>query len=367
MIPWLCQISTLMALLALPACVPSPETTLLLTPTRYDAFPGWERDDHGAALAAFRRSCAALLELHDGSSVGAGKLRAPVAAWQQPCREAMRTSDARAREFFEHHFTPFAAAGPEGESGLFTGYYEPLLLGSRKKQGRYRIPVYRAPPDLSLAAPYLSRTEIEAGALAGRGLEIAWIESAVPLFFAQVQGSARLRFPDGQNIRLAFAGRNNHPYVAIGKVLRERGALKEINLFTIRRWLDAHPEQAAEVMQANPSYVFFKEGPVSGNPHGAQDVELTPERSLAVDPRFIPYGMPVYVMSTLPQTPLAAAQQFHRLMVAQDTGSAIRGPVRGDIFFGAGDRAEALAGMMKAQGTYILLVPHGLAARLQGA
>jgi membrane-bound lytic murein transglycosylase A len=273
-----------------------------------------------------------------------------------------------------------ASGEPEG---LFTGYYEPLLFGSRSPGGPYVVPLHRAPSDLlridlgrfdpELAGysisgriegnqfvPYYSRSEIEAGALEGRGLEFLWVDDAIDKFFLQVQGSGQVRLADGSITRVGYAGQNGHPYRAIGRDLIELGALQreEVSLQSIRAWLERHPGSAASIMDRNRSYIFFEErqglGPDDG-PLGAQGVPLTAGRSLAVDLRHIPMGTPVWLETTVPWPEGEAP--FRHLMIAQDTGGAIRGIVRGDVFFGAGARAEAAAGRMKSRGRYAILLP----------
>ncbi|MBV8939952.1 MAG: murein transglycosylase A [Alphaproteobacteria bacterium] len=353
-----------LAALAMLAACAAPEPKLTLARADYASLPGWPEDDHAEALRAFRRSCDHFMPKPDEAPMGKGLLASRLGEWKPACAAAMQTDDTSARQFFEAQFVPFRAGNRGREQGLFTGYYEPLLAGSLQPDERYRVPVYGVPPELS-SDPYFTRAEIDAGALAGRNLELAWVDDPVALFFTHIQGSGRIALEDGSVVRIGYAGKNNRAYVALGKVLKDEGELPpdDFNLFTIRNWLITHPERAAQMMQRNPSYVFFRilqgEGPV-----GAQGAVLTPGRSLAVDPRFIPYGIPVFLMTSLPQTAYAPAGDFHRLMIAQDTGGAIRGPVRGDIFFGADAQAEALAGIMKNQGAYALLVPNPVAERL---
>ncbi len=345
----------LMAALTLTACAPAPPE---LKPylTNYDAMAGWERDAHKEALAAFKRSCEIILKTDPEKPIGKGLLAVPAAEWLDVCEEAMELSPRRARQFFETRFTPFL---PDRETqGLFTGYYEPLLKGSRKKIAKYRVPVYALPPDRVEGTPHLTHAQINAGGLKGRGLEILWVDDEVDLFFAHIQGSARVKLAGGGYTRLAYAGKNGHGYTAIGKVLKDRGELTEVNMFTIRQWLAEHPQQQQEVLESNESYVFFKEMEDGGSPPGAQGARLTPGRSLAVDHRFIPYGMPLFV-----QTMLHDETPWQRVMIAQDTGGAIKGIVRGDIFFGAGKQAEERAGRMKGKGGYVLLLPNTIAAK----
>lgn len=377
----------------LTACAPeAPPERLTLKPVRFADLAGWADDRHGEALGAFRRSCARLMRLAPetplapaglggGEGEGAAAGFGTVADWQGPCAAAAalgEAGDGAARAFFERWFTPYLAADNDESEGLFTGYYEPQLRGAREPGGRYTIPLYRRPADLvsvdlglfrpalggvRLAGrveqgrlrPYDDRTEIEAGSLAGRGLELVWVDDPVDAFFLHIQGSGRVALEDGTVLRLGYAASNGHAYVAIGRELVARGEMEpgEVTMQSIRAWLATHPGEAAALMAANPSYVFFRELEGDG-PVGAAGVALTPERSLAVDRRFIALGTPVWLEAA---DPLAPDRTLRRLMVAQDTGGAIRGPVRGDVFWGAGAKAAERAGRMKSPGRYYLLLP----------
>lgn len=375
------------ALLALGACVqaPPPEPRLDLTPVSFADLPGWDADSQGKALVAFRRSCARIARLADDRPLGALAAAGRVGDWRAPCAAAEdvpAADDAAARRFFETWFAPFAASDRGVREGLFTGYFEPLLDGSRTRDSRYRVPLYGRPADLvtvdlglfadDLAGrriagrvdggrlrPYESRAEIMSGALAGRAPVLVWVDDPVDAFFLQVQGSGRVRLREGGVLRLGYAASNGHPYVSIGRVLVARGALapEAVSLQTIRRWIAAHPDEAAALLAANPSYVFFRELAGDG-PLGSQGAPLTPGRSLAVDRRYIPLGVPVFLAGTMPAPEEEGADRpLNRLLVAQDTGGAIRGPLRGDVFWGFGDRAAAIAGRMKHPGRLYLLLP----------
>ncbi|HXR86764.1 MAG TPA: murein transglycosylase A [Stellaceae bacterium] len=365
--------------LLLASCTPAPQPPpkLTLAPARFDDLPGWSSDNSAAALAAFVKSCAALDRQPDGAAVGPAALGMTAAAWRKPCvaARATPTGDAAARAFFTAQFTPYLARNNNDSDGLFTGYYEPLLHGARQRGGKYQTPLLRRPADLVMVelgrfrpawqgeriagrvvsgalVPYPSRAEIERGALDAERLALSWVDDPVDAFFLQVQGSGRVALPDGTQIRLGYDGQNGQPYVAIGKKLVERGALTadQVSLQSIRAWIAAHPGQADALMDENPSYVFFRE--LSGDgPFGSEGVVLTAGRSLAVDRNFIPLGAPVYLAIEGTTSPL------RRLMVAQDTGGAINGPVRGDVFWGFGPDAEARAGTMRARGKYYLLLP----------
>ena len=310
-----------------------------------------------------------------------GKIGTVRVDWRQACAAAERVprgDDRSARAFFAGWFTPYAVFGDEGSDGTFTGYYEAELKGSWTRHDAYRIPIYARPDDLvridpgklresqkgaritvrvadGRLVPNPSRAEIDAGALAGRGLEILWVDDAVDAFFLHIQGSGRVAMEDGAVVRLGFAAKNGHPYTAIGRELIAEGVIEaaDISMQTIRAWLADNPSRAPAMMARNASYIFFRrlagEGPI-----GAQGVPLTPGRSLAVDPRFVPLGAPVWIDTI---DPVAPDEPLRRLVVAQDTGSAILGPVRGDLFWGFGEWAAKRAGSMKGRGRLFVLLP----------
>ena len=372
-------------------CAPQPEPDrLVLRPVQFRDLPGWDADDHGAALRALLRSCAALQERADDTPLDIAPLGGRVGDWRAACAGAGGVEGAAAaRAFFESHFTPYEARNNGRAEGLFTGYFEPELRGALRADGRYRVPLYRRPQDLvsvhlgrfrsELAGeriagrvadgalePYATRAEIDTGALAEQGLELAWVDDPLDAFFLHIQGSGRIVFEDGTTRRVAYAGTNGHIYFAIGRRLVDVGALsrEDVSMQTIRDWLAANPERASEVMNENSSYVFFRwleEEQATDGPVGAQGVTLTAGRSLAVDRRFVPMTVPIWLESAAPDPdPAKEDRQLRRLMVAQDTGAAIRGPVRGDVYWGAGDEAGSVAGRMKHQGRYWLLLPGGL-------
>jgi membrane-bound lytic murein transglycosylase A len=333
---------------------------------------GWQEDDQAAGLRALLRSCAA----------GDGPIASACAAARALDKEADGgVSPAAARALFEAHFTPHAIEG--GAPGLVTGYYEPEIRGSRVKGARFNVPVYGRPddlvqltPDLERArfndelscmrqtqaglVPYYTRSQIEAGALQGRGLELVYLDDPVELFFMQVQGSGLVLLIEGGAVRLSYAGKNGHPYASIGARLVERGALRgsAASMQGVKAWLRADPARGRALMAENASYVFFRaldaeegrDGPLG--PHG---VALTPGRSLAVDAAIHALGTPIFVAA--PGLRGSDGRPFRRLMIAQDVGSAIRGPERGDIFFGSGERAGAIAGTTEAAARFFVLLP----------
>lgn len=369
------------------AKAPPPPDRLVLKPVAFTDLPGWTADRVAEAVPAFRRSCARLAALPPDRPVGPDGVGGRGGDWKAPCAALASLGtpgdDATARAFFEQWFTPYAAANNDTRRGLFTGYYEVELAGSRTPDPAYPVPLYRRPSDLVLVdlgdfadrwrgertagrvidgrlKPFEDRAAIEAGALGNKGLELLWLQDPIATFFLHIQGSGRVRFPDGTETRVGYAAQNGHKYVAIGKELIDRGEIprEQVSLQTIRAWMKANPDKAPDLMNINPSYVFFQELKGEG-PVGAQNVALTPGRSLAVDSKFLPYGVPVWLDA---EDPLAKESQdpqarLRRLLIAQDTGGAIRGPVRGDVFWGHGEEAEKRAGVMKSAGEYYILLP----------
>jgi membrane-bound lytic murein transglycosylase A len=371
--------------LALAGCAaPVTAPKLTLTPVGFVDLPGWTDDGVGGALPALLKSCARIEKLAPDVALDPVHLMGRAGDWRGPCAAARRlaaSDSGAARRFFESEFRVFRAADAAGGNGFATGYYEAELKGARAPDARYRFPIYRPPADLvavDLGAfrpdwrgerifgridrgrlvPYPDRAAIEAGALAGRGLEILWVDDARDAFFLHVQGSGRVTLNDGKIVRLGFAGRNGHSYTAIGRVLVERGliAREDVTMRAIRDWIARHPAEGAALMRENRSYIFFRE--LDGeSPIGAEGVALTPERSVAVDPAHVPFGLPLYVTT---RDPLEPSRPLRRLAVAQDQGSAIKGPLRIDLFFGAGPEAEARAGALKHPAELFVLRPKGL-------
>ncbi|HSE79759.1 MAG TPA: MltA domain-containing protein [Alphaproteobacteria bacterium] len=383
-------------LAALPAaCETKPPTPppdkLVLVGAEFGDLADWSSDRQGEALLALRRSCERLASLGDDAALGPDGLAGRAGDWRAACAEAATIAaddhDA-ARAFFERRFVPLAATNNGRAEGLFTGYFEPELRGSLRRDGRYSVPLYGRPADLvsvelgqfrdslrgqriagrvddGVLRPYATRAEIEAGAISGRATEIVWVDDPIDAFFLHVQGSGRIVLDSGEVLRVGYAAQNGHVYVPIGRELIARGALarEDVSMQSIRAWLLANPAEAERVMNQNPSYVFFRtldgEGPL-----GSQGVVLTPGRSLAVDRTHLALGVPIWLDAEDPLDPNA---RVRRLMVAQDTGGAIRGPVRGDVFWGHGADAAERAGRMRSSGRYWLLLPREVgAARLAG-
>lgn len=383
------------ACVAVPVPMPEPPPARLgLRPASFLDLPGWAEDRHAEALPAFAETCARLRTLPPDRPLGGDEEAAAragrVADWLPLCAESGQLpagDHAAARAFFERNFRPWLAQNvtpqPPDPFGTFTGYFEPELTGSRTRRHPSQVPLLRRPPDLiavdlgefapDLAGrrtagrlvegrlvPYPTRAEIEQGALDGRRLELVWLDDPIEAFFLHIQGAGRVRLDDGGLMRVGFAGHNGHPYLPIGRVLVERGAmtLDQVSMQSIKAWLRANPLQAREVMQRNPSYVFFREvrglNPNEG-PLGSFGVPLTPGRSIAVDPQHIPMGIPLWLSSRQP----GQGPPLRRLVLAQDTGAAIRGPVRGDLFWGWGEAAAEPAGRMNERGSWWLLLPAG--------
>ena len=372
----------LILLLSLAACVQTPPGTeqARYTPTSFAALPGWAADDLTQALPALSSSCARLRAIPPDRSLGADGKMGRAGDWLPFCAALSNArSTAELRSVIQSHLTPYAVSWGESSTGLFTGYYESELRGSRTRHNAYQVPLYSRPADLVMVdlgefrdslkgqriagrvvggqlKPYADRAKIVNGALDGQNLELIWLDNKVDAFFVQIQGSGRVKMDDGSELRVGYAGQNGHPYTAIGRELIARGELakENVSMQSIRAWLDAHPAQADALMNSNPSYVFFKLLENEAGPLGAANVALTPLRSLAVDNRYIGYHVPLWLATDQPA--------LQRLMVAQDTGGAITGAVRGDVFWGHGPQAEQQAGLMKSTGRYYVLLPKSLPA-----
>jgi membrane-bound lytic murein transglycosylase A len=364
--------------------VNSVRAQTMFEPVAIAAIPGWQQDDHAKALATFQRSCQEILTTAHGFKRPA-KYSGALSDWVSLCNHA--TSAANAKEFFESNFAAYKIHDPVKPEGLYTGYYEPEAEGSLTSSAEYPVPVYNKPTDLvaldasaeaatglkygrivkGLPQVYFTRKEIEQGALSGRGLEIVWLKSWVDAFFIHIQGSGRVVLPDGQIIRLAYAAKTGQPYTGIGGVLLARnvGSKETMSMELLRSWMKDHPSDARELMWNNKSYIFFRQIEVPSKDLGAlgaQQVNLTPLRSLAVDRSIWMFGTPMWIDTTTP--PEAGAKPFRRLMIAQDTGTAIKGYVRGDVYWGWGADAAFNAGHMKSPGSMVVLLPKSVAVKL---
>ncbi len=348
---------------------PAAQTRIFLAQD-WKNLPGWEMDNPSHAVETFRLSCPSLRDQLE---------------WKSACDAAFAvdTRDStKAHRFFESSFVPYLILNKDGtREGLITGYYEPLLKGNRTPNRVYRYPIYGVPDDLVVVdlvalhpqlkgvrlrgrlegnkvVPYYSRAEIERGDARVRGREIIWVDDIVELFFLQIQGSGRVELPGGSVVRIGFAEHNGHPFRSIGRILIERGEISadKASMQGIKNWAKLHPDRLAALLQENPAYVFFREMPASEmGPIGAQGVALTPGRSIAVDPATVPLGAPVFLSTTWP----LSTRPLNRLVIAQDTGSAIKGAVRADFFWGFGEEAGQLAGRMRQSGRLWILYPRG--------
>jgi membrane-bound lytic murein transglycosylase A len=361
-----------------------PDTQL--EPLGWAVLDGWAADDHVAAFSAFLKSCAPFIasrEPRQGRPIH-------TALWHV-CRRAAPlrpTTAAEAQAFFEENFRPVAIARIGEQKGLLTGYFEPLVEGSRFPNPEFYTPLYRRPHDLLVdgrpvgsktdipnrttinrrnpqgeLVPYYDRADIENGALDGQRLEICWLKDPFDAFSIQIQGSARVRLEDGTMLRVNYDGHNGHRYAAIGRILTEQYGVPsdQMSMERIRQWLLANPEQAAKVRQSNPSFVFFRITGLTdqGEAVGAQGVPLSPGRSIAVDKLHV-YGTPFFIQADLPIDSDKPVSKFRRLMIAQDTGSAINGPARADLYWGAGAAAGRIAGRIRQQGQFVMLLPREL-------
>lgn len=349
-----------------------PRTTGIGKPITWDTIAGWEEDNHAEAWPALVNNCRVLSKKPN---------------WSEIClkiseiQENGQPDNLDAKQFFETWFNPHPVYARRGKTeGLITGYYEPLLFGSIEKSHRYRFPVYQQPetlltidlsslyPELkgkhvrgrqegNKIVPFYSREEIESNREILTGEELLWLDDRDAVFFLHIQGSGRVQLDTGETVGVGYSNQNGHPYVAIGRVLLDRSELNrdKISLFSIRKWLQDNPEQAEELLNQNPSYVFFvlrenlEKGPV-----GSLNVPLIAERSLAVDPKVVKLGTPVWLSTNVPGNP---EEKYQRLVIAQDTGGAIKGSVRADLFWGHGDAAEQSAGIMKERGRMFVLLP----------
>lgn len=353
---------------SLPKTTSSASWDALYTPVSFSALPGWQQDKFSEVWPAFAASCSALKNRPE---------------WKEPCRVAKdidSEDNLSIRHFFEAFFTPHQIANPEGNNdGLITGYYEPLLQGARQRGGVFQTPLYRTPPDLltidlasvypelknmrlrgrlvgNKVVPYASRAEILPAVM---GNELLWVNDATEAFFLQIQGSGRVYLSESnETVRLAYADQNGHPYKSIGRYLIDKGELKleQASAQGIKEWIYKNPSRQDELLNANPSVVFFKEEKIinpSIGPKGALGVPLTGQRSIAIDPQHLPLGVPVFLSTTEPNS----STPLQKLVMAQDTGGAIRGAIRADFFWGFGSAAGELAGKMKQKGAMWMLLP----------
>lgn len=378
----------------IPTDTPPLAVGLRFSPVAFEALPGFAEDSVSDALPALHKSCARLATLPEGRSLGGQTMARTAGAWRVACAALLDldpvASDAAVRRVLTTHFQPFAVSLGADDMGLFTGYYEPLLKGSLTQSARYSVPLHAKPADLvqvdlgifrrdlkgrriagrlrdGRLVPYADRAAIGRGALDGSVETVMWVDDPVDAFFLHIQGSGRVLLDTGERVRLAYAAQNGHPYRALGAVLIEEGYMTRdaVSMPSIRQWLANHPDDARALMNRNKSYIFFSlEGDVSEGPLGSAGVPLTPGRSLAVDRTKLPLHAPIWLVSDYPDpdNPDGPPLPLARLMVAQDTGGAIRGHIRGDVFWGEGDAAATIAGHMKSKGRYFILLPKAVPA-----
>lgn len=368
---------------------PPEHDQLKLTKAKWSELPGWADDKHHEAVPAFIASCGKIAELKDDDLVGTDGHGGKARQWRRACDRAGKLKpgdDRAARELFESEFTPWLAAGKSGPIGKLTGYFVQEIRASRKRAGKYTVPILGRPADLVMVdlsqfirdahgrriwgrhddkgsvVPYLTRSDLRRGALAQQKLEIMYADDPVDVLFAQIEGSAKAVMDDGTTAWLEFAGKNGHKYRGVGGVLKEKGVLGGAyngTMSGIRKWFADNPTQFDEIADQNPSFVFFKESKLPGAV-GSQGVVLTPRRSMAVDRAFIAHGTPIWVDTRAPLASAPGTSQWQHLLVAQDTGSGILGAVRGDIYWGDDATAAALGGRMGDAGRYWLLLPNGV-------
>ena len=394
-LPAFCLVAAFVLLLALQAAARAQGKGPLVFPdTQYEPvewgkLEGWTSDDHAAAFAAFLGSCRTLQVRRRQSARDLTPIPAALKNICEDARAAIPLDQEGARKFFEDHFRPIRINRLGDTDGFLTGYYEPIIAGSRVPTGEFTAPLYRRPPNLVPAGrrklgdgfpskgvfvgrrvgrrkivSYYDRGQIEDGALDGWHLEICYLHDQVDVLFAQIQGSARIRLEDGSILRVNYDSHNGWPYTPVGRVLVDQKMLSrdQVSMQSIRDWMEANPDPAKEVRRQNKSYVFFRITDLATEDEavGGQGVPLMPGRSIAIDRALHAYGTPFFIQAELPIANQKAGTKFDRLMIAQDTGSAIVGPARADIYFGAGDEAARIAGRIKNPGTFVMLVPRAL-------
>ncbi len=339
----------------------------------FAALAGWADDDHAAAFETYLKSCSAILQgtkaMREARPVYGALFKVCVRA-----RDAGQLDRLQARAFFEANFRPIRIAPPGQTEGFFTGYYETEVVGSRVQTAEYNVPMYRVPAKFlgrSKVFGNYDRSAIEDGALAGKHLEICWVKNPIDAFFAQIQGSTRVKLDDGKLLRLNYVASNGQRYYPVGKDLIDRGIIEkeDMSMDRIRDWMEANPDEAKNLRRKNRSFVFFTETPLAPQDEciGAQGIPLTAGRSLAVDKSIHVYGTPIWIDADLPILSEKPDTKFRRLMFAQDTGSAIVGAARADIYFGAGEEIGHIAGRVKQHGQFVMLVPRNVAVTGSGA
>ncbi len=352
------KLAAVMALLAMTGCGDATK----IKPVSFDQLNGWKSDSLSVPFKLFVDSCQANARRDNAYQA---KSEGPVGVrehWNYVCNKAAELGepdDVAARQFFETNFSPYKVETEKYDTGLVTGYYEPIINGSKTRKAPYLTPVYGVPQDLGERKPYFSRAEIVAGAIKDRAQVLYYVDDPVLLFFLHVQGSGKVRLPDGHFEGIQYAGQNGYPYTPIGRILKDRGELQTLSMQSIRDWLHAHPREMDEVMNQNQSYVFFKKGPGDKAAKGAIGVPLTPLRSIAIDDDRAAYGVPTYLDTTQSEYKSGRQIPLRRLFVSQDTGGALKGPHRADLFYGQGTVEEWQAGHQNARAKTYWLLPNG--------
>ncbi len=369
----------------------SVETPLSLREVSFKALPGWDKTNVKRSFSAFRRSCKTFLRQAPERWAGSQHIAFQMKEWQPACQAAITlepVNNEQARAFFQTWFRPVEFYEDRPVDGLFTGYYSPLLKGSLTRTPKYNVPLYALPKNLVTAhlgqfdkklehrrvigqvhknqlLPYHARKDINSGALKDNAEVIVWVDNPVDRQFLEIQGSGIVELEDGQRINVGYAGENGQPYTSLAKILIDKGVMTKDNasMQGIKRYLESHPEEKKKILNQNKSFVFF-EKTVQNEAYGAQGIALTPGYSLAIDRKYVPMGAPVWLDTSSPGLHSDSENTLQRLMIAQDTGGAIKGAVRGDVYWGAGEKATYIAGHMKNKGHYWLLLPKQIVAGL---
>ncbi|MDQ7089037.1 MAG: MltA domain-containing protein [Methylococcales bacterium] len=336
-------------------------SSLKLYPTDFQALSGWNKDNHAKAYQSFKRSCRYWNKQADHKRMKGLFDLGKLGDWKRLCK--ITVASGQEKKVFEHEFKPYAVNDKGTFKGLFTGYFIPQLNGSYTKTERYNIPVYRRPKSAHLRR--LTRSQIYNQGLRGKGLELLWVDNLMDVFFMEVQGSGRVKMENGSLQGLSYGGSNGRSYYAIGKTLVDNDEIsrKDISMQTIRAWIDQHPKEGLKLMKKNRSYVYFRLTKVkpSEGAVGAMGQPLTAQHSLAVDRKHLPLGIPIWLEA---EHPLNTKKSIEHLVMAQDTGGAIKGAIRGDLYWGEGANAGKFAGAMKSSGRYYLLLPRHLSAKI---
>lgn len=372
---------------------PTKQPEIMFKEADFERLPGWKSADLKKSLQTFQVSCRAFIRQSPEQVVGTDQIDLQVKDWQPACEAALKISpvaERQAKQFFEEWFTPIEFTDNNGKPGLFTGYYVPAIKGSYTKSKEFHVPIYETPDDLVTAdlglffndlknrrivgrlddkkfVPYYTREQINKGAIKEKAKVLVWINSPVDRLFLEIQGSGLIELEDGNNIYIGYDAQNGAPYTAIAGVLIKKGVMTKHNasMQGIKRYLEAHPKQMDKIINQNKSFVFFKKM-ADGVALGSQGVALTPGYSLAIDKQWIPMGAPLWLSTSRPDSAKPDANKpMQRLMIAQDTGGAIRGKVRGDVFWGGGEKATLIAGHMKNEGHYWILLPKQAISRLE--